>query len=191
MKRKIEAKLKNRTEPSDASFAQELAVTIMNKADATPNQSPTVQSPEAAKETYATTANEPASNLLIRVSDNLLNPATREPQSTSSPSADSIENPLVSLISLSTSSNSPTFPPPRNEDLKIEGLGHESDEEGRLVVQVEEQRLAEEQARERRRRLEQRLAAARRQQSRSPIKGREERSERPHGSISYLCQGRH
>jgi hypothetical protein len=54
-------------------------------------------------------------------------------------------------------------------------LGTESDQEDRLVIQLEEQRLAEDQARERRRKLEERLATARRQNSRSPIHTREGR----------------
>jgi hypothetical protein len=191
MKRKIEAKLKTRTESSDASFAQELAVSIMDKNDTTPNQSPTVQSPVASRETCATTANQPESNLPMPFSDNILPPATPEPHSIPTSILDSAQKPLASLITLPTSGNSSALPSPSNEDLKMRGLGTECDEEGRLLIQLEEQRLAEHHARERRRKLEERLAAARRQNSRSPIHAREGRvPEVLQGGISSLSISR-
>jgi hypothetical protein len=187
MKRKIEAKLKTRTESSDASFAQELAASIMDKNDATPNQSPTVQSPEVPRETFATTEDRPESNLSMPFPDNIPSPATPEPQSIPSPIFDSATKPLTLRIT-QPNRNSSTSPSPRNEDLKMNELGTESDEEDRLVIQLEEQRLAEEQARERRRKLEERLAAARRQNSRSPIHTREGRvTEIIQSSTSSLC----
>lgn len=190
MKRKIEAKLKTRTESSDASFAQELAVSIMNKNDTTPNQSPTVQSPEVSRETCATTANQPESNLPMPFSDNILPPATPEPHSIPTSIFNSAHKPLTSIITLPTSGNSSALPSPSNEDLKMSGLGSECDE-GRLLIQLEEQRLAEDHARERRRKLEERLAAARRQNSRSPIHAREGRvPEVLQGSISSLSISR-
>jgi hypothetical protein len=191
MKRKIEAKLKNRTESSDASFAQELAVTIMDKSDGTPNQSPTVQSPEAARESYSTIANRPANNLLMPFSDKILPSATPEPQNMSPSSLDPTEKSLASFITPTTSINGPRLPSPQNEDLKMIELGRESDDEGRLVAQLEKQRLAEEEARERRRKLEQRLALARRQKSLSPVYKREGRAtERPQDGTSSLSVSR-
>ena len=168
MKRKIEAKMKGQGGLSDASIAQDLAVGIIDKSDETPAPSPTTQGAEAAREPWTSAANSVSDNSLPPMSDIAVSSTSPEPNCTESPDKDlSLGTPSLTTIKTPIPQSLP------NEAVREKGSNGESDEEGRLLAQLEAQRLAEEQARVKRRKLEERLAAAREKKSQSPILKRE------------------
>jgi len=189
MKRKIEAKMKSGS--SDPSIAQDLDVGIIEKSDETPDQSPTTQSPEAPREPWNVPANSLSDNSLPPMSDIGVSTTSPEPNCTSTPLVESPDKSLSLRTPTLTLINTPIPPSLRNEAVREKEPNGESDEEGRLLAQLETERLAEEQAREKRRKLEERLAAAREKKSQSPVlkrEGEEIAAQTPQASTSSLFE---
>jgi len=158
---------------SDPSIAQDLDVGIVEKSDETPDQSPTTQSPEAPREPWNVPANSLSDNSLPPMSDIAVPSASLEPNCTSTPLVESPDKDLSLRPPPLATIDTPIPPSPPKEALREKESNGESDEEGRLLIQLETQRLAEEQAREKRRKLEERLAAARGKKPQSPVLKRE------------------
>ena len=191
MKRKIEAKMKNPGGLSDASMAEDLTVSIIDKSDETPAPSPTTQGAEAAREPWTSAANSVSDNSLPPVSDIGVSTTSPEPNCTSTPLVESPDKSLSLRTPTLTLINTPIPPSLRNEAVREKEPNGESDEEGRLLAQLETERLAEEQAREKRRKLEERLAAAREKKSQSPVlkrEGEEIAAQTPQASTSSLFE---
>jgi hypothetical protein len=173
MKRKIEAKMKNRTGSSNAMFAQELAVSIIDKTAETSEQTPMAPNPEAAREAWTSATNSLGNNLPIPMPNNSKPSPTPEPKSISTPIPDSPEKALTLLPPPLALFDIPTLAPPPPEGVRKGASIGEFDEEGGLLAQLAAERVAEEKAREKRRKLEERLAVARRKMPQRPVQKRE------------------
>lgn len=165
MKRKIQAKMKSRGSSSQDGLAQEIAVSIVDKNEGTPAVSPLIRNAETRKDVWldspsdiSPTPSEGTGNIEAEPSN---------PPTTSTWSDRSLAEPSDSPITISVLDNTDAegtplalvrSPSPTNASIND---APEDDEEARLVLELEAERLAEEKARQKRRALEDRLASAR------------------------------
>jgi hypothetical protein len=165
MKRKIQAKMKNRgSSTSHDGLAQEIAVTVVDRNEGTPAVSPLIRNAEARKDSLVDSPRNISPIPSEGQADN--DHESRSPNPTFCPSERNIADPSDSPITTSVLDNMRVVEPtvtPQHTPLPVDTPTHanEDDEEAQLLAELEAERLAEENARQKRRELEDRLANAR------------------------------
>jgi hypothetical protein len=160
MKRKIEAKMREQSSSTHTTLAQEIAISILDKNEESPATTPSVQSPEGLRDSWASTIDNPSSNMPVPDPDPIevkaavnfmLNEDTHTPAI--HPQED---QQTVAVLDNSPSIDTAPIPEPISDTPMTE-----DEEEARLLAELEAERLAEEKARQKRRELEDRLANTR------------------------------
>ena len=156
--------MKNRGSSSHDGLAQEIAVSIVDKNEGTPAVSPLIRNVETRKDVWldspsdiSPTPSEGTGNIEAEPSN---------PPTTSTWSDRNLAEPSDSPITISVLDNTDAegtltlarSPSPTSGSINDTP---EDDEEARLLLELEAERVAEEKARQKRRALEDRLASAR------------------------------